>query len=108
MEQFTRHLLYIWHCRLTHNEVPCVIPLVRTGVQNKRSLFSQVRQLTNMGPSSEHWQGNSDTMLRANYSTILLPAVTHPPQATKGPAPQELFTLTMKGIQRSGPHQTWG
>ena len=78
MEQLARHLLCIWHCRLSHVEVPCVIPLVRTGVQIKRGFFSQVLQLTNTGPRSEHWQGNSDTMLRTNHSTFLLPALTHP------------------------------
>ena len=78
MEQLARHLLCIWHCRLSHVEVPCVILLVRTGVQIKRGFFSQVLQLTNTGPRSEHWQGNSDTMLRTNHSTFLLPALTHP------------------------------
>ena len=78
MEQLSRRLLCIWHCRLSHVEVPCVIPLVRTGVHNKRGFFSQVLQLTNTGPRSEHWQGNSDTMLRTNHSTFLLPALTHP------------------------------
>ena len=108
MGQFTGHMFYTWRCRLTHMKVLCSIPLVQTGVRNKRRIFPQVLQLINTGPSFECWQGDSDTMLCTNHCAILLPALTHPPRAAWGLAPQELCALTVKGVQRSGVHHTWG